>query len=214
MNDDRLRALRTEYGTTPLDIDDVDGDPILQFGRWMADAVTAGVDEPNAMVLSTADRQGRPSGRAVLLKGMDSRGFVFYTNYGSRKVDDLDVNPQASLCFRWLPLPRQVRIEGGAERVSVEESNAYFATRPREARLGAHASPQSRVIPDREWLDRRFTEVAGRFAETELTRPPDWGGYRVRPTSVEFWQGRLNRLHDRIRYRRSDAGWSIDRLAP
>lgn len=214
MNDDRLRALRTEYGTTPLDIDDVDTDPIIQFGRWMADAVTAGIDEPNAMVLSTADRQGRPSGRAVLLKGMDSRGFVFYTNYGSRKVDDLDVNPQASLCFVWLPLHRQVRIEGGAERVSVEESDAYFATRPREARLGAHASPQSRVIPDREWLDRSFTEVASRFAETEPTRPPDWGGYRVRPTSVEFWQGRLNRLHDRIRYRRSDAGWSIDRLAP
>jgi pyridoxamine 5'-phosphate oxidase len=214
VNDDRLRALRREYGAAPLEIDDVDPDPIVQFGTWMADAVTAGIEEPNAMVLSTADRRGRPSGRAVLLKGLDSRGFVFYTNYGSRKVDDLDVNPRAALCFVWLPLHRQVRIEGDAERVSAAESDAYFASRPRDARLGAHASPQSRPIPDREWLDRRFAEVEAGFRDTEPPRPPDWGGYRVRPVTVEFWQGRLNRLHDRIRYRGEGDGWSIDRLAP
>lgn len=215
VNDDGLRALRQEYATGPLDVADVASDPIEQVETWLADAVAAGVDEPNAMVLSTADEEGRPSGRTVLLKGIDPRGFVFFTNYRSRKAADLASNPRAALCFLWLPIHRQVRVEGRVERIASAESDAYFASRPRDARLGAHASPQSDVIPDRAWLDQRFADVRSGFEGVEdPPRPEHWGGYRLRPVVVELWQGRLNRLHDRIRYRIEGDRWVIERLAP
>ena len=205
-----MDAARKDYGGQPFDIEGTDPDPTTQFERWFADASDS-VDEPNAMVLATAEPDGRPAARVVLLKEIDDGGFVFYTNRSSAKGGQLQRNPRAALCFHWQPLHRQVRIEGRVEPVEDDISDAYFRARPEGARIGAAASPQSRVIPDREWLERRAEEVA---AAGIPDRPADWGGYRVLPDTFEFWQGRPNRLHDRIRYRREDGMWVRERLAP
>ncbi len=190
-------------------------DPFEQFGIWYAEATAAGLHQPDAMVLATATRQGAPSARAVLLKGFDSRGFVFYSNYESRKGNELAENPQASLVFVWAEISRQVRIEGIVQKVLPEESDTYFASRPLGSRLGALASNQSRVIPDREFLEQRVEALAEEYRDGEPPRPAYWGGYRLSPSVIEFWHGRPDRIHDRLRYRRIEAGgWLIERLSP
>ncbi|MEJ2519757.1 MAG: pyridoxamine 5'-phosphate oxidase [Desulfuromonadales bacterium] len=200
---------------TPLKIDQMDPDPFTQFARWYQEAEQAGIALANAMCLATATAQGQPSARMVLLKDFDARGFVFYTNDQSRKGRELEENPCASLVFYWLPLSRQVRIEGAVEHVTAEESDAYFASRPRSFQLGAHASRQSQVIEDREILDVAFEKASRTFSGQDVSRPAHWGGYRVVPEAIEFWQEGENRLHDRLRYRRNDSqAWEIDRLAP
>jgi len=208
--------LRREYRRASLTEKDADPDPIRQFERWLEQAVTAGLPEPTAMTLATVGADGRPAARIVLLKHVDSRGLVFYTNYDSRKGTELSGHPVAALLFHWVELERQVRFEGRVARVTGAESDAYFATRPRGARLGAWASPQSRVIPDRGWLEGEFAAAGERFAAAaeNVPRPPHWGGFRVTPEAVEFWQGRESRLHDRLRYRREAGRWRIERLAP
>jgi len=213
--------MRKQYGAAGLAADDMAADPYEQFARWFADAVRAAesgagaLSEPNAMVVSTADADGVPSSRTVLLKGYDQRGFVFFSNYGSRKGRELDVNPRASLLFPWHPIARQVIIGGAVTRVSAQESAAYFHSRPHGSQLGARASAQSRVVASREALEERYAEEAARWPEgTPVPVPAYWGGYRVQAWSVEFWQGRENRLHDRLRYVRAGTGWSVERLAP
>ncbi|HET9580455.1 MAG TPA: pyridoxamine 5'-phosphate oxidase [Usitatibacter sp.] len=208
-----LANLRKDYALKTLEEKDVDRDPVKQFGVWMVEAIHAQVPEPTAMTLSTVDARNRPSGRIVLLKGVDARGFVFYTNYHSRKGRDLEVNAAAAVTFLWKELERQVRVEGTVEKVTEEESTAYFATRPLGSRIGAWASPQSEPIEDRMWLESRWAELTGKYGE-HPPRPPHWGGYRLLPEYVEFWQGRLSRLHDRIAYTRADGAWKIARLAP
>ena len=180
----------------------------------MRDVVRAGLPEPNAMVVSTVSAQGLPSSRTVLLKGLDESGFEFFTNYSSRKGTELAVNSRCSLLFPWHVLERQVRVEGEAVRLSAGENDAYFSTRPRASQIGAWASPQSEVVADRLWLDEQYSLLAQRFADEPVPRPQTWGGYRVKPGAVEFWQGRLGRMHDRIRYRRIPDGWLTERLAP
>ena len=208
-----LAQLRNEYALKTLDEGHVDRDPMKQFGVWMVEAIHAQVPEPTAMTLATADAKGRPSARIVLLKGMDPRGFVFYTNYGSRKGRELAANPQAALTFMWKELERQVRIEGKVEKVTPEESQAYYATRPLGSRIGAWASPQSEVIENRAWLEKRWEALSKEYGENP-SLPPHWGGYRVMPEYLEFWQGRRSRLHDRIVYARDGSGWKLSRLAP
>ena len=193
---------------------DLAPDPFQQFAHWFDEAQAAPVTEPSAMTLATATKDGRPSARVVLLKGFDERGFVFYTNYASRKGDELLENPRAALVFYWAEIKRQVRVEGWIEQASAVESDTYFQSRPRESRLAAWASAQSRAIPSREALDRRMDELMLEYQGRKVTRPPQWGGYRLRPTSLEFWQSRPNRLHDRIRYRLANGAWLIERLAP
>jgi pyridoxamine 5'-phosphate oxidase len=212
---DNLARMRIDYGQAALDEVSLAVDWPTQFAGWLADAVAARVTEPNAMVLSTADAAGRPSGRSVLLKGFDERGFVFYTNYESRKAAELSANPYASLVFPWYPIRRQVVVCGSVGAVTRAETEVYFANRPRESQLGAWASPQSRPVPDRGTLDEAWRAAAERFPPDQpVPAPPHWGGYRVVPQSVEFWQGRSGRLHDRLRYRRAGEAWIIERLAP
>jgi pyridoxamine 5'-phosphate oxidase len=208
-----LAEQRQEYAQKTLSEADVLPDPIEQFRIWMNEAFHAELPEPTAMTLATVGGNGRPSARIVLLKGCDAGGFVFYTNYQSRKGEELAANEWASLVFFWKELERQVRIEGTVEKVSAAESDAYFATRPLGSRHGAWASPQSAEIPSRDWLEAQWHGAEASHGD-DPSRPPHWGGYRVVPVAIEFWQGRKSRLHDRIVYRREDDGWRIVRLAP
>jgi len=208
-----LAALRNEYALKTLDESQVDREPMKQFGVWMVEAIHAQLPEPTAMTLGTVGANGRPSGRVVLLKGMDPRGFVFYTNYESRKARDLAAHPAAALTILWKELERQVRIEGEVEKVTAQESDEYFATRPTGSRVGAIVSPQSAPIAGRAWLEERWQKAAAELGEAP-PRPAHWGGYRLKPDYIELWQGRRSRLHDRIAYTRADAGWTIARLAP
>jgi len=215
----KIADLRIDYKRETLDERAVAPDPFRQFGRWFDEALKAEVPEPNAMTLATADAGGRPSARVVLLKGFDEQGFVFFTNYASRKGRELAAREAAALLFFWPELERQIRIEGQVAKVGADESTAYFVSRPRGARLGAWASPQSETIAGRGALEALFAAVEARHATTgdDIPRPPHWGGYRLAPSMLEFWQGRPSRLHDRIRYRRNSAkaeAWIIDRLAP
>ncbi|MBG6101919.1 pyridoxamine 5'-phosphate oxidase [Micromonospora vinacea] len=210
-------AMRNEYAADlGLTEADLAVEWHTQFDRWFADAVAFGLPEPNAMVVGTADSAGRPSGRTVLLKGYDREGFVFFTNHLSRKGVEATANPYASLVFPWFPMQRQVVVAGRIAPVDRATSEAYFASRPRGSQLGAWASPQSQVVSGRAALEERYQEAAGRFADqAEIPTPSHWGGLRVQPESVEFWQGRASRLHDRLRFRRLDAGgWIVERLAP
>ncbi len=212
--DRKVADLRTEYKRSGLREPDAHPDPVEQFRRWFDEALAAGLHEPNAMTVATATPDGRPSARVVLLKGFDERGFVFYTNYEGRKGRELGENPGVALLFYWGELERQVRIEGRARRVSDEESDAYYASRPRGSRLGALASEQSRPVGGREVLEERLDGLEVEYGGREVPRPAFWGGYRVEPEVFEFWQGRENRLHDRLVYRRDGDGWKIGRLQP
>ncbi len=212
--DREVADLRKEYTRSGLDESDLDPDPIEQFRRWFEEALGANLHEPNAMTLATATPDGKPSARIVLLKGYDERGFVFYTSYEGRKSRELEENPRCALVFYWGELERQVRIEGRAKRVPDGEADAYFASRPRGSRLGAWASAQSREIEGREVLEDRLRELEAEYEGREVPRPPFWGGYRVEPDAFEFWQGRENRLHDRLAYRREEGGWEVSRLQP
>ena len=211
------RDLRREYSNDALEERDVDPDPIMQFQRWFDDALRANVVEPNAMTLATADASGAPSARMVLLKGFDRRGFTFFGNYASRKGRELDANPRAALCIHWKPLERQVRIEGAVSRVTRQESEEYFHLRPIESQVGAIVSPQSRAIESRDALYKQMMELLVRYkgGDAPVPLPDHWGGWRVEPLAIEFWQGRSARLHDRLLYTRDAEGrWMIRRLAP
>lgn len=210
-----LADLRKDYTLAGLLEKDLAKDPFRQFERWFQEAEAAKLNEPNAMVLATATSDGLPSSRVVLLKGLDGRGFTFFTNYDSRKGRELAANPRASLTFPWVPMERQVIVEGKVVKISREESDAYFHSRPQGSQLGAWASPQSSVIADRKVIEDSLKAHEQKFAGQVVPLPANWGGFRVVPESVEFWQGRRNRLHDRLRYRRGpDGSWQVERLAP
>jgi pyridoxamine 5'-phosphate oxidase len=212
-SEDDVAGLRREYADRGLSEADLAADPITMFGQWFDDAREAGLYEPNAMVVSTVSTDGQPSSRIVLLKGLSEAGFVFFTNRRSRKGDELTAEPRCALLFPWHPLERQVRAEGSATEVSGEEVAAYFATRPRGSRLGAHASRQSRVVSSRAELDMAWARADVAYPH-DVPVPEEWGGYRIRPEVVEFWQGRPGRMHDRLVYRRTSTGWRTERLAP
>jgi pyridoxamine 5'-phosphate oxidase len=210
-----LADLRKDYTLAGLTEKDLARDPFRQFDKWFQEAEASKLVEPNAMILASATRDGRPSARTVLLKGVDGRGFVFYTNYESRKGRELDANPRASLVFPWFPFERQVIVEGPVAKVAREESEAYFQSRPMASQLAAWASAQSTIIPGRKALEEAMKDLEKKYAGQPVPLPPYWGGFRVSPETVEFWQGRRSRLHDRLRYRReSDGGWTVERLAP
>ncbi len=210
-----IQDLREEYTAEALDIRDVRPDPVDQFRYWFGEAMNARLPEPNAMTLATVSKEGKPSARIVLLKGFDAEGFVFFTNYNSRKGKDMAANPGAALVFLWLELQRQVRIEGTVSKIAAAESTRYFQSRPKGSQIGAWASPQSQSIRSREQLEEKVATLESEYVNAEvLPRPDDWGGYIVRPHLIEFWQGRANRLHDRIQYTRQNDAWVIERLAP
>ena len=209
-----ISSIRKDYQLQSLSESDVKQDPIGQFGKWWDEAIASSIDEVNAMTLSTVTAEGKPSARIVLLKGFDERGFVFFTNYESNKGAQLTANPFASLVFFWKELERQVRIEGICEKVSEQESDDYFHSRPIGSQLGACASPQSRVIESRRVIENNLEKLQDQYRDTEIPRPAHWGGYRVVPQAIEFWQGRSSRLHDRIKYLKEGETWKIVRLAP
>lgn len=210
-----IADIRKEYKLQSLSEKDVLADPIAQFGKWWKEATSSGIDEVNAMTLATASADGMPDARIVLLKGFDEKGFRFFTNYHSAKGKELLENPRASLVFFWKELERQIRISGLSVTLGDQENDAYFFSRPEGSRIGAWASPQSETIDSRGWLEQKEKELRERFAGGKIERPPHWGGYLIRPTHFEFWQGRPNRLHDRIRYDlQKNGSWKIERLAP
>lgn len=209
-----LADLRRDYALAALDRDGVDPDPIVQFTRWFNDAQRAGILEPNAMTLATCTADGIPSARVVLLKDVSPAGFTFFTDYRSQKGEELAANPRAALVFLWKDIERQVRIAGSVERVTREESEAYYRSRPVGSRVGAWASRQSSVLETRAALEAAVSAAQARFPGDDVPLPPHWGGYRVLPASLEFWQGRQSRLHDRLRYRATESGWTIERLSP
>lgn len=213
--DTSIADLRKDYSLQDLTEKDVDDNPFKQFQTWFSQAVEAQLVEPNAMTLATCTPDGQPSARMVLLKDVDEQGFVLFTNYNSHKGQELAINPQAALVFWWAELERQVRVVGTVEKISSAQSDSYFEVRPPKSRLGAWASNQSEVIPNREVLEQQLREFEQKYANQEVPRPPHWGGYRVIPTRVEFWQGRSSRLHDRLLYTRlEDGSWKIERLSP
>jgi pyridoxamine 5'-phosphate oxidase len=214
LTNENIQNLRQEYRAAELAESDVDKNPFIQFGKWFKEALDALLYEPNVMTLATADLTGKPSARILLLKGFDENGFVFFTNYSSKKGKDLQENPQASMVFFWPELERQVRIDGLITKVPEEVSSAYFHSRPKGSQIGAAASPQSSVIPNRELLENRVQELTAVYADQEIPKPDYWGGYLLEPTHIEFWQGRPSRLHDRITYTSVNGAWEIDRLAP
>jgi pyridoxamine 5'-phosphate oxidase len=212
--DEHVAQLRREYEALGLSERDMAADPITQFRIWFDGVLEAGLDEPNAFVLATADRNAVPSARAVLMKGIDEKGLVFYTNLASRKSEELRANPPAAATFVWIPLHRQVRFEGVVTMVSDDEADRYFEDRPRGAQIAAHASAQSQVVGSREELDEAFQELDARFTGVKVPRPRAWGGWRLGPHMIEFWQGQPNRFHDRVRYVKEGPGWRKERLAP
>lgn len=209
-----LADFRKEYSTRGLDRADMAADPIAQFASWFEQATACGIGEPNAMTLATADASGMPWQRTVLLKSFDAAGFQFFTNYDSRKSRQMEENPRVCLLFPWLTLERQVIVQGSVEKLTAAESAEYFHVRPRESQIGAWVSHQSEPIPSRQFLMEKLEELRTRFGEGEIPLPPFWGGYRVVPTAIEFWQGGAARLHDRFFYQRNAAGWSMERLSP
>lgn len=214
MNKEQLQKLREDYSKHSLDESDVNSDPIIQFESWMKEAMNAEVPEPNAMTLSTVGANNKPHSRVVLLKGIEEGDFVFYTNWQSEKGSEIEQNPNVAFCFLWLELERQVRIEGIAEKLSQEESEEYFKQRPYKSQIGALASNQSSVVPNREFLEKRFEELEEKYTEGDVPKPESWGGYRIKPEVLEFWQGRRSRLHDRIKYEKVGNKWDIKRLSP
>lgn len=209
-----INTLRRDYSKHELDESHVDKNPLAQFDAWFKDAVKAEVHEPNAMVLSTVSSERKPSARVLLLRGFNEKGFVFYSNYNSRKGMEMEQNPYAAMTFYWQEIERQVRIEGKIEKQEEEKSTDYFNSRPRESKIGAWTSPQSKIIKSRSELDIKYAELTEKYKNGEVLRPPFWGGYYLKPSSIEFWQGRPSRLHDRILYTFQNNDWKIERLAP